>query len=213
MCFVILRSGRRSALAVLYQPGAVVRSLTSVTAAGILISAVALEMLPILTEEEASWYAASGGFASGIAFFIFLGQVLPDPDEEPEDGEDGEERRSEVQGAGPAEASYLTPSRTRSHSGRLAGLQTHTIPQQAGPGEHAALLPKGGSGVGAGQRDDGTRTPRPETPSLQDAMRDGSDTSALRLPWTRLAVVTLDGFFDGLTLGVAASVSTILVPP
>ena len=43
----------------------------------ILVCAVALELLPVAIEPDASWWAGPLGFSFGVVFFIVLGKVRP----------------------------------------------------------------------------------------------------------------------------------------
>lgn len=79
-----------SALAVVYRPGELLRCVCSSIAAGVLVCAVALELLPRLVEPQTSWYSGPSGFAVGICFFSFLAWALPDPDDEDEEDDEDE---------------------------------------------------------------------------------------------------------------------------
>jgi len=193
-----------SVIAVWREPSGLVRGLACSIASGILTAAVALELLPKIVDHDSEWWPGPLGFALGLVLFSLLKSYLPDGEDD-EDDEDGQEG-SDLEAAKDEKSPLVSGA-----AGALARKAN-----SATPVVDASLQSRGRATpvFSGGDHDGGMRNPTYAGPtgfagpggSAADSQLLGGGGGRKALPWTRIAVVALDGAIDGLTLGIASSI-------
>lgn len=165
-------------------------------AAGLLLSAIGTELLPILLRASGFWenLGATIGFFSGMGVLILLGAILPDNDDDGAKSEESEPERDpralvrrRSSSAGSIRALSAT-ARIRSSTVAKAIHQDYVKALsergQHIPNEVANLL------------EETTRT------SITISADMTTPTTTKTLPWSFLVAVVVDSFLDGFLIGI-----------